>query len=244
MAAAILGSVALADVVDKPDGFVLRSNNAIQLEGNVFAGGFVGAVKNVEMGWGSKVDGKVEIGADHSWFDPVINPWAVSKGKDVSLGWAESRTLTAGSYGNLTTNSSNSILLSGAGNYMFKSFQLGWSGTVTADTSKGDVYVYVNGPLTAADSTRFQTKGDGKLFLMSMGDISFGYQSNVQAAVYSGGDLSFGGSSSLVGFGFAEGSISAGYGANFSFVPVPAPGVAALFALAGGCAGRARRRRT
>ncbi|MCE9620419.1 MAG: hypothetical protein K8R92_11020 [Planctomycetes bacterium] len=237
---AAIGSAAHGGIVDTPKGFVLRSNGSMALEGNVHASGAVGALGTVTSGWGTSLDG-IETGSVHTWTNPVITSWAAPTSNNVNLAWAETRSLTAGAYGSFTSNSSTTLNL-GPGNYTFSIFQLGWSGKVVANTNAGDVYLYVNGGLTTDSATRFETTGPGKLFIVTLGSMNFGYQTNLQAALYSGGAMSFGGDSRLTGLAYAGGNISAGYGATFAFSNVPAPGVSALLAVAGIIGGRRRRR--
>jgi hypothetical protein len=241
-AAATLGSSVLGSIIDNPNGFVLRSSGSIAIQGNVLADAGVGALGNVTVGWGSFVDGPTESGATRTWLTPAIDPWSTPGGSNISLDWSQTRSLTAGSYGALTSNSSTTLNL-GPGSYTFSSFQLGWAGQVNADTTSGDVYVYVNGALSAGDATRFQATGPGTLYLISGGNSSFGYQANIEAAVYSRGTLNFGGEARLDGLAYADGNISAGYGSRFSFLTIPAPGALALIPAIAGMALRGRRRR-
>lgn len=240
---AAMGSSALGSIVDSPGSFVLRSRGNITLDGAVTTGGAVGALGSFSQGYGSTVSGAVEMGTAHSWTDPAISTWTAPSGSAIDLGWAQTRSLTAGAYGAFTSNSSTVVNL-GPGSYTFSSFQLGWAGRVVADTSSGDVYMYIHGALSAADSTRFEANGSGTLYLVTHGDVSFGYQANVEAAVYSGGSLSFGGANQLTGLGYASGNITAGYGSNFTFATVPGPGATALLPIAAGVAFGGRRKRT
>jgi hypothetical protein len=240
---ASMGYSALGSIVDSPGSFVLRSRGNITLDGAVTTGGAVGALGSFTQGYGSNVSGAVEMGTAHSWTDPAISTWTAPGGSAIDLGWSQTRSLTAGSYGAFTSNSST-VLNLGPGSYTFSSFQLGWSGRVVADTSAGDVYMYVHGSLNAADATRFEANGPGTLYLITHGDVSFGYQANVEAAVYSGGSLSFGAGNQLTGLGYASGNISAGYGSNFTFATVPGPGALALLPIAAGFAVGGRRKRS
>lgn len=233
-----IGSTAVGAIVDTSRGFVLRSGGSIALEGNVYASSAIGALGNVTVGWGSTVNGPIEIGAARTWTNPITS-WTTPQGSNIDLAWSQTRSLTAGGYGAFTSNSSTTLNL-GSGTYTFSSFQLGWNGKVVANTSAGDVYLYVNGALASADATRFEKTGAGNLFLVTGGTMAFGYQANVQAALYSGGTLTFGGDSRLTGLAYAANNINAGYGSAFTFTDVPAPGTLALMGLAGCCSRRRR----
>lgn len=238
--AATAAAPALASVVvDAPNGFALRSGGTISLGGANAVQGSVGALNSYSQGWGSFVDGAVEMGPTRTWSTAAIGPWT-SGGTNVNLGWAESTTLAAGSYGALSTNSSNTINL-GAGQYAFTSFNLGWDGRVIADTTAGDVYLLVSGALNAGDQTRFETVGGGRLILVSGGNASFGYRAQIDGAVYSRGALSFGGETQLRGLASADGNLSTGYGSQFAYV-IPGPGGLALLPLLFGGLSKRRRR--
>ncbi|MCE9620420.1 MAG: hypothetical protein K8R92_11025 [Planctomycetes bacterium] len=240
VSAGAFSSPAQASVVDTPKGFVLRSNGAISLAGNVHAGGMVGAIGHVTTGSGTSTDG-VETGSVHTWTSPVITSWVTPPGVNVDLDKSEVRSLTAGSYAQFTSKNSATLNL-GSGTYTFSKFDLATSGKVVADTSAGDIYVYVSGVFSAAGKTQFQTIGAGKLFLVAIGNMSFGSQAEIQAAIYGSGAVSFAGSTHLTGLAYAGGNISVGTGSEFTFSNVPAPGVSALMAIAGIIGGRRRRR--
>lgn len=237
LAAPSLGAV----VTDDPAGFALRSSKSINLGGETRVEGSVGSAGNVSRGWNAFVDGDIISGTEDGWKTPDIGSFS-SGGSRVSLGWAESASLEAGSYGAFTSNSSTTLKL-GAGTYSFDSFQLGWAGNVVADTSAGDVYLLVNGALSAGDETRFISEGPGSLYLISKGNSSFGYKADVDGFVYSNGTLSFGTSSSLTGFAYSRGTLTTGFGSNFAFY-VPGPGSLALLPIAAAAGfGPSRRRR-
>jgi hypothetical protein len=237
--AASAATPALASVVvDSPGGFALRAGGTVSLGGANEVHGSVGGLGSVTQGWGSFVDGAVEIGPSRTWTNAAIGPFTAG-GSNVNLGWSQSIALAAGSYGALTTNSSNTITL-GPGQYAFTSFNLGWDGRVVADTTAGDVYLLVAGTLTAGDQTRFQTLGGGRLFIVSGGNASFGYKTEIDGSVYSRGALTFGGETQLRGLAYADGNLSTGYASQFSYI-IPGPGALAL--LPGLLAGRGGRRR-
>ncbi len=241
IAVACVGSPVLASVVDAPGGFALRSQANINLGGSTRTTGDVGALGSVTKGWDAFVDGAVEQGSTRTWFTPSLSGWSSVPGSNVYLDWSQTRSLNPGNYGALTSNSSVTLNLS-AGEYGFSSFQLGWSGVVNADTSAGDVYVMVNGALSAGDATRFQVTGPGTLYLVSKGNASFGFQSQVRGAVYSDAGLTFGTQASLNGYAYAKGTIDAGYGAQFIYNTVPGPGAMALLSGAAALATGRRRR--
>ncbi|MCE9620418.1 MAG: hypothetical protein K8R92_11015 [Planctomycetes bacterium] len=240
VSAAAFTLTAQGSVIDTPKGFVLRSNVGIALAGNVHVGGKVGAVGQVTTGSGTSTDG-VETGAVHTWTSPVITSWTAPAGVNVDLDKSEVRSLTAGSYDKFTSKISSTLNL-GSGVYTFSKFDLGASGKVVADTSAGDVYVYVSGAFAADGQTKFQTTGAGKLFLVALGNMTFGNQAEINAAIYGSGGVSFAGNTNLTGLVYAGGNLIVGSGSNFTFSNVPAPGVSALLAVAGIIGGRRRRR--
>lgn len=237
-AAPAFGSI----VTDTPNGFALRAGGAMTLASQTEVTGSVGAAGALSRGWQSTVTGDIFSNTLTGWNRPTIGSFT-SGGSNIYVDWNQSRTLAAGSYGSFTSNSSTTLNL-GAGSYAFSSFQLGWAGTVVADTSAGDVYLLVSGALNAGDQTQFRTVGSGTLYLVSNGSASFGYRANINAAVYSASAMSFGSETSLHGLAFAGGSMSTGYDSNFEYFSSPVPGPASL-ALIGvaGAFGAGRRRR-
>lgn len=242
-ATAAVAAACFGGIEDRPNDFVLRSLKDITLGGDSTARGSVGADGSIRMGWGAKVTGKAESGERGSWVAPELPTWRWEDGRDVSLGWSQAARLDPGSYGTLKTDSSARIDLT-AGDYNFRSMDLGWAGRVVADTREGDVYLYIAGGLTAGDATSFETIGDGTLYLVTDGPATFGYRSMIDAAIYSKDSLNFGNAASLTGFAFAEGSINAEYGSSFTYSgAVPGPAAAALLAMSAGVVAGSRRRR-
>ncbi|MFO0962207.1 MAG: hypothetical protein U0625_04805 [Phycisphaerales bacterium] len=229
-------------VTDNPNGFALRSGGAMTLASQTEVAGSVGVAGALSRGWQSTVSGTVISNSVTGWNSPSFGSFT-SGGSNVYLDWNQSRTLSAGSYGAFTSNSSTTLNLS-AGTYAFSSFQLGWAGSVVANTSAGDVYVLVSGALNAGDQTQFRTVGSGRLYLVSTGSASFGYHSEITAAVYSAASMSFGSETALHGIAYAGGSLTTGYASHFEYSasPVPGPASLALIGAAGIFGGRRRRR--
>lgn len=225
---AALSSTTRGDVVDAPGGFAVRSGGSVSVGGNATIFGSLGAAGSSSLGWGSNVTGVVENGSPHTWVTPDVGPLPAAGSQAINLGWRQTMALDPGAYAALSSNSEVNVLLD-AGSYVFSSFQLGWNGRVTADTSAGDVTLYVTNGLSAADQSRFNVVGGGRLTLVTGGSASFGYQSQFNGSIYSLGAQSFANESQLNGFTWANGSISIGYGSTFTYsAPVPAPGALAL----------------
>ncbi|MBX3356109.1 MAG: hypothetical protein KF724_10500 [Phycisphaeraceae bacterium] len=234
VAALGLSSATHADVViDSPDGFVIRSGGSTTVGGASLIEGSLGAGGAFDLGWGSKITGVIEKGSPHTWLSPTIGdmpPW----GKvSINLDWREKASLAPGAYAGFSSNSETTLLLS-AGEYVFSKFQLGWAGVVMADTSGGDVYLYIGDSLSAGANTRFVTNGGGSLYIIAGGSASFDFRSEIEGLLYTKGSQNFGSETRLTGLTWSAGSISVGYGSTFEYsAPIPTPAALALLGLTG-----------
>lgn len=243
--AALVAAIAVsaqADVIsDTPKGFVVRSQGSVSVGGNAQVHGSLGAAGSSSLGWGATVTGLNESGSPHTWTTPSIGSIPAWGSQSINLGYKQSLALNPAAYGALTSGTETQLLL-GSGQYVFSSFQLGYAGRVIADTSAGDVYLYVGNALSAADQTRFEKLGGGNLFVVTGGSASFGYQSQINGSLYSNGAQSFANETRLNGLTWAGGSISIGYASVFDFAaPIPAPGALAMLGITGALVLRRRR---
>lgn len=238
---AALSSSAKADlIIDQPDGYAVRSQGSVSLGARVTIDGSLGAAGSASFGAGSVVTGDVSTGTPYTWFRPdvgTIPPWGST---NINVARDRSLALDPGAYGKFTSGTGASLLLS-AGEYVFRSFDLARAGTVIADTSAGDVTLYVGEMLKGAAQVRFETIGPGTLFIVTGGSASFGNDARLTASLYSLGAQSFSSRTLLTGTTWSGGSISIGADSTFTYASIPTPGAVALLALAG-VYGRRRRR--
>lgn len=230
---AALSSVAAADVIiDSPNGYAVRSQGAVSVGAHSTINGSLGAAGSASIGNGAVVTGQLSTGSPYSWYTPTIGSLPSSGSLDVNIAKNGSLSLSAGAYDQFTTGASATLML-GAGQYVFRSFDLAKSGRVLADTSAGDITIYVTNGLSSASETIYQNSGGGNLTIVTGGSASFGSHSSISALIYSLGAQSFGSSSLVNGLTWANGSISIGSGSQFNFAsPVPAPAAMALLAAA------------
>lgn len=247
---ALIGTVALvaalsngarADVVtDQPDGYAVRSQGSVSVGARSTIFGSLGAAGNASIGSNAVVTGDLSTGTPYSWYTPSTGDIPGGGSTNINVAKNGSLSLDAGTYGKFTSGSSATLLLSN-GEYVFTSFDLAKAGRVIADTSAGDITLFVGNSLSSASETIFQNNGGGNLTIVTGGSASFGSGSSMNALLYSRGSQSFGSSFSLTGLTWANGSISIGADSTFNFAaPVPAPAALALLGLA---AAATRRRR-
>lgn len=242
--AAALSSPLHADVVDAPDGYVVRSQGSVSVGSQAQLFGSLGAAGNASVNSSAVVTGEVSSGTPYNWFTPSTGASFPSAGTtNISLAKAQTLALDTGTYGSFSGGTSANLLLD-AGAYVFSSFSVGSKGTVVADTSAGDVYLYVTKALSAGSESKFENSGPNNFYILTQGNASFGSKASVEAAVYSFGAQTYGTSSTLTGLTWANGNVSVGSKATFTYAaPVPVPGALALLGVAGVLA-RVRGRRT
>lgn len=240
--AAALSSPLHADVVDAPGGYVLRSQGNVSVGSDADLFGSLGAAGNASVSASAVVTGEVSSGTPYNWFTPSVGSFPSAGSTNISVSKNQSLTLDAGAYGSFNGATSADLLLD-AGSYVFSSFSIGSKGMVVADTSAGDVYLFVTKALQAGSETKFENSGPNNFFILTQGNASFGSKASIEAAVYSLGSQSFGSSSTLNGLTWADGNVSVGSKSTFTYAaPVPVPGAVALLGIAGVLAsGRGRR---
>jgi len=247
---ALIGTVALvaalsngarADLInDIPDGYAVRSQGSVSVGANARIAGSLGAAGNASLANGAVVTGDLSTGTPYSWHTPSIGGLPSAGSTNVNVAKNGSLALDAGIYDKFTSGSSATLTLT-AGEYVFSSFDLAKAGRLLADTSTGDIKIYVTNKLTSASETIYDNIGGGNLTIVTGGSASFGSKSSIEALLYSLGSQSFGSNTLFNGLTWAGGSVSIGQGSEFNFAgPVPAP---AGLALLGAAAALTRRRR-
>jgi len=238
---AALSSTATADlIVDNPDGYAVRSQGSVSAGARVLIEGSLGAAGNASLGANSVVTGELSTGTPYAWFTPSVGSLPSWGTKDIAVGKNKSLSLDAGVYDKFTSSQGASLVLD-AGEYVFSTFDLAKAGRVLADTSAGDVYLYIGKQMSASSDTVFETTGGGNLFIVTGGAASFGSGANIQASLYSLGSQSFGSSTQFLGTTWSGGAVSIGADSVFMYSSVPSPAAVALLAIAG-LVGRRRRR--
>lgn len=240
--AAALSTPLHADVVDTPGGYVVRSQGSVNVGSNADLFGSLGAAGNASVSASAVVTGEVSSGTPYHWFTPSVGSFPSAGSTNINIAKNQSLTLDAGTYGSFNGASGADLLLD-AGSYVFSSFSIGNKGVIVADTSGGDVYLFVTNALHAGSESRFENSGPNNFYILTQGNASFGSKASIEAAVYSLGSQSFGSSSTLNGLTWADGNVSVGSKSTFTYAaPVPMPGAFALLGIAGVLAfGRGRR---
>jgi len=241
LVAATVSSASADVIIDAPNGFAVRSNGAVSVGGAAQILGSLGAAGGSSIGWGATVTGSIENGSPHSWFTPQLGSMPSVGSQAINLGYQQSLSLAPGAYGAFTSNSQALLSLT-AGQYVFSNFNLGYMGRVVADTSAGDVYLYVGNALSTGSETTFERTGPGNLFIVTGGSASFDYRTQVNGSLYSLGSQAFGSETRLNGLTWSGGSISVGYASVFNYAaPVPAPSALILLGATGALVLRRRR---
>lgn len=242
---AALTSSASAAYMD-PDGFALRSGKKMTLNDRSTVIGSIGATENITMRSGATVSGDVFGNASGFTISSPSFPSSYNS-NNVLVDWDASESFAPGVYGSFTARDRTTVNFT-AGDYVFKSFDLGNDSTFNVDTSAGDVNIYVVGNTTLKDRSLLANLGNNDVFIMSEQHVSLGHDTNVTASIYAfDGKVTIGDRADVFGHAYSFKDLTLGHDSSVNFVgstfgeSVPAPGVASLAVLAGACAFRRRR---
>ncbi len=239
LVAALSGGARADIIIDAPNGYAVRSQGSVSVGKETDILGSLGAAGSASLGTHVTVTGDLSTGTPYAWTKPLLGPLPSAGTDNISVSKNGTLSLDAGAYAKFNAAAGATVTLE-SGDYIFSTFDLGSAGRVVADTSGGDVYLFVSGKLSSGSKASFETTGPGSLFVVTGGSASFGSTSNITALLYSLGSQSFGKETTLKGLTWSQGSISIGQDSLFQYASVPAPAAAALLALAGATARRRR----
>lgn len=266
---AMSASAAHATVLnDQPAGLVARAGGLLSSDGDAtFTGSAAGSIVNlrgntttisgdlyyqaaVAVSPGVSVSGSTtQTSSGSAPWNTVNNPGTYTwGGSNVSLSHGESINLAAGTYQDFSTQTDGRVTLS-AGEYQFRSVSWSHRTIITADTSGGDIVLYVGTDLDTATDVTLDNTGSGTVYLVVNDDISFSHRNNIEAAVYGfGSSVDFSGNDSqFTGTIYAAGDISLGHRTRLTYQfnqPIPGAPTLAGITIAAGFAAIRRNRRT
>ncbi len=258
MKAVIVGDVTAATGVITIDrnadvtGDVLgNSDISIDKNSTVVGDARPGLTGTLTLGRKTTVTGSTEPGAvtADTFLPPSMGdrPDAGEVGSlEIRPGDGTTTILDPGAYSDVVLGNTATLGLS-AGTYTVQSFSIADGGTVSVDTSAGNVVLNVQGSFAAGSSVQFATTGAGGLVINVFDhNVGLGDNAVVDAAFRVwGGSFATGVDSALAGSYHATGDVSLGGGssAQSGSVPVPEPAALSVIALGATLALHRRKRR-